>query len=217
MRFFIATYTNRVKDYCDTEFFSNLHKLSKGHPVMVVDNTLDDTYTERIATLTHAYPNFDVSWIMVPKEPHRTLFLRNVAESVSMCRDAFLKSNCDHMLIIESDVLPPVTLLDKLEEDILFLEGEKWGIIGGIYYRGFHNYDLKGLHQTRHVLSGCSVYNGEMIKETPFRWSEENINAFPDAWMSMDAERKGFSMWNDHDVVCEHLTAPNGGRYSAPL
>lgn len=212
MRFFIATYTNRVKDYCDTEFFSNLHKLSKGHPVMVVDNTLDDTYTERIATLTNAYPNFDVNWIMVPKEPTQTRFLRNVEQSVNLCRDAFIKSNADHLLIIESDVLPPLDLLDRLEEGVLYLTGENWGILGGLYYQGFHDYSLTGMQRTNHVLSGCSLYNRELIKDTSFRWAPDTLGAFPDAIMSFDAQNKGFTLWNDHSIQCEHIEISPGNR-----
>lgn len=219
MKLFICTYTNRVKDYCDTEFFDNLFKLSVGNPVMIVDNTLDNgAYSKRIETLTHNYPNFNISWLMVPREPARTMFLRNVTESVNLCRDAFLKSDCDHMIVIESDVLPPQDLINRFEEDALWLEGEKWGMVGGLYYAGFHDYHLEGLQLTHHVLSGCTLYNGEMVRDTPFRWSPDNIDAFPDAFISHDAGTKGYTRWNDHRIICEHLNNPDTRtRYSGEL
>jgi len=212
MKFFIATYTNRVKGYCDTEFLSNLAKLSVNHPVMVVDNTIGEEYTERLTTLTHTYPNFSVVHITVPKEPKESQFQRNVTESVNLCRDAFLRSDADHLLIIESDVLPPINLLDKLEEDVLYLMGEKWGIIGGLYYRGFHNYNMSGLQPTHHVLSGCTLYNRELIASTPFRYDTSALGAFPDAWMSGDASNKGYTLYNDHLILCEHLEINPGNR-----
>lgn len=214
MRFFICTYTNRVKDYCDTEFLDRLAKISKGiHPVLIVDNTNDDgEYSSRLITLTHKYPNINVSWLMVPSHPQESKFQRNVCQSVNLCRDEFLMSGCSHMLIIESDVLPPEDLLDRLEESVLFLEGEDWGIVGGLYYKGFHDYSLRGINQTHHVLSGCSLYNRQLIVSTPFRYEPTALGAFPDAWMSVDATAKGFTLWNNHDILCEHLEISPGRR-----
>ncbi len=220
MKFFLAVYTNVVKDYVDTEFFSNLYKLSRGNPVVIVDNTLNGTYTDRIETLTHAYPNFHVNWIMVPREPRVSQFQRNVTESVNFLRDEFLKSDCDHMLIVESDVLPPIDVLDRLEESVTHLDqfaGSEWAIIGGLYYAGFHSYELTGLHQTHHCLSGCTLYNRSFLRDNPFRWNESNIGAFPDAWSSIDAQDKGFTIWNNHNIHCEHIEISRGNRGHSKL
>lgn len=201
-----------MKDYCDKEFLLNLSKLSLGHPVMVVDNSQGEDYTNTLSTLTRGYLNFSIHHLTVPKEPSNSLFQRNVTESVNLCRDAFLRSDADHLLIIESDVLPPFNLLDKLEEDVLYLTGEKWGIIGGLYYKGFHDYSLEGLQPTHHVLSGCTLYNRELIEETPFRYDTKALGAFPDAWMSGDATNKGYTLYNDHLILCEHLEINPGNR-----
>lgn len=219
MTFFITTYSNKVKKYCDTEFFANLSKLSMGNPVMIVINDdKDEVYTERVRTLTHAYPNFSVHHITVPREPYTSQFQRNVTESVNLCRDEFLRSKADNMVIIESDVLPPLNLLDKFEENALYLTGEKWGIVGGLYYKGFHDYSLEGLQPTHHVLSGCTMYNRDFIKTCPFRYDEGSLGAFPDAWSSVDATLKGYTLWNDHLILCEHLNNPETGtRYSGHL
>lgn len=220
---FIVTYTNRCKDYCDTEFLDNLHKLSKGHPVMIVDNTSDDeSYANRIRTLTKIYSNFSVHHIIVPREPIATLFHRNVTESVNLCRDHFLRSDCDSMLIVESDVIPPVNLLDTFKKDIreeryLLNNDHVWGIIGGLYYQGFHDYNLRGLNRTHHVLSGCSLYNRELIKKYPFRYDPSNLGPFPDAIICFDSGND-YSFWNDHDIICEHLNNPaTGTRYSSNI
>lgn len=219
MKFLLVTYSNKVKSYCQNEFYSNLYKISKGNPVMVVINSdSGEEYTDEVRGLTYNYPNFTIYHLAVPKDPYRTLFLRNVCESVSLCRDEFLRSDAEHMIIVESDVLPPLNLLDRLEEDALYLTGEKWGIIGALYYQGIHDFEAQGLHPTRHVLSGCTMYNRELLKESPFRWSLDNLNAFPDAFQSMDCENKGYSMYNDHSLHCEHLfNKENGGRYSGTL
>lgn len=217
MKFFICSYTNKVKDYASAEFFSNLYKLSNRSKVVICDNTIDGTYIERIETLTRSYENFDIQWVLVPKEPKINHFQRNVLESTNLLRDEFLKTDCTHFLIIESDVIPPLNLLDKLEEDILFLEGEKWGIIGGLYLKGFHDYSLTGVQRTHHVLSGCSLYNRDLIKETPFKLSPDTLGVFPDAMMSHDAVQLGYSLWNDHNLLCEHLEISPGNRGQSKL
>lgn len=217
MKLFIAVYTNQCKSYCDQPFFENLHNISKNNHVMVVDNTLDDgEYTSRIGMLTRSYHNFDVNWIIVPVEPKNTQFQRNVTESVNLCRLAFLQSKCDHFLVIESDVVPPDYLIEKLEEDIQNLP-DTWGAIGALYYQGFHDYSLDGLNQTHHCLSGCTLYNGKLVREMPFRWSYDNLGAFPDAYISYDATQEGYTLWNDHDLIATHLEKSPGDRGHSDL
>lgn len=219
MKAFICTYTNRVKDYCDTEFLDNVHKLSKDNPVMIVDNTLDGSYTPRLETLTHAYPNFNINWIIVPRDPIQSQFQRNVTQSANLCRDAFLRSDADYMIIIESDVIPPVDLLDKLQADIEHLDqfaGKEWGIIGAHYYKGFHNYDQKGLYEVSHVLSGCTLYKRSVITKHQFRYNPEDLGPFPDAHISIDAISE-YSLWNDGSIICEHIEVSPGNRQSHRL
>jgi hypothetical protein len=49
-RYFIAVYTNQVKDYCDEVFFSNLYKVSRSEPVFIIDNTVGDSYYRKLQT-----------------------------------------------------------------------------------------------------------------------------------------------------------------------
>jgi len=232
MKFFICTYTNKVKSYCDEGFFKNLAAIANGNPVMVVDNTHDSgEYAARIKKLI---PTACVERIKCPSGPH--LFLRNVAESANKCREGFLASGCDHMLIIESDVFPPADLLERLEEDMAFLRKRKqvtltrqeamskpnqWGIIGAIYYPGYHDFNVYGILAVtgeRTALSGCTLYNGELIKKVAFRWDVNLTAAFPDAFMSHDSSKLGFTNWNDHDIRCHHAEkGPNDRGHSELL
>lgn len=218
MKFYICSYTNKVKEYCDQAFLYNLFKVAKDNPVFIVDNTLDKgEYTKKLRSLSKN-SNFGIIKHTVP--PGEYQFLRNVAESVNICRTKFIESTCDYMLIIESDVIPPENLLVTLEEDISYLncKREKWGIIGGIYYQNFHNFNSRSFSKEAHVLSGCSVYNRELIKETPFRWDRTIPGAFPDAFMSLDSDNKGYSNWNDHTIRCHHAEKrPNDRAHSGLL
>lgn len=218
--YFIAIYTNKVKDYCDKEFFARINELKGDAHVSVVDNTIGKEYHKRLTKMGQ-----NVRMISVPKEPERTQFLRNVEASVNDLRQEFLEGDWKYFLIIESDVIPPANLLERLDKSIEDIEGwqkrpegpKPWGALGAIYYQGFHSFELDGKYAVDHVLSGCTVYKRELIARLPFRWSEQELGAFPDAYMSYDASNAGYSLWNDHDIKCEHLHAKNGTRQSIPL
>lgn len=226
--FFIAVYTNEVKDYCDEEFFKRILELKGNNYLGIVDNSKNEKYMKKLRTLA---PTAAIRHIDVDPEPRISRFQRNVAESVNMLRDDFLRLNKDYFLIIESDVLPPTSLIHMLDKSIKYLDNlipgtiidgdtkdyqGPWGAIGGIYYKGFHDYTLHGLKRTGHVLSGCTVYKRELIEKYPFRYDPENLGQFPDALISYDS-RNEYSLWDDHNILCEHLHTEHGARMSRSI
>lgn len=215
-KFFVVSYTNVVKDYCDKQFFKRFNDVATGHLSLVVDNTPGRKYFDRICKLTPYAAHIDI-----PQEPKGSLFQRNVTNSVQFCREKFLESDCDVMVVLESDVIPPVDLLKCFAERIYNLEHVEqgllpWGAIGGLYYKGFHDFSLEGLHEVGHVLSGCTVYSKALLTKYPFRFDPGNLTAFPDALICADAGGE-FSLWNDHDIYCEHLEIQPGCRQSSSL
>lgn len=218
-KFFICTYTAQCKDYCDEKFFSQVFRASMGNPVHVVDNTIGNEYVEELASMFEHYDNFHLYHLDVDEQPKETKFHRSVAESVGFLRARFLKTNLPYFLILESDVLPPLDLLPKLEASISKIQklNANWGAIGGLYYLGFHDFTKSGINRTHHVLSGCTVYNRKALEEIPFRWDPKDLKPFPDAWWSYDAGER-FGLYNDHDIICQHLSNPETGtRYSKPI
>lgn len=212
MKFFICTYTNKVKAYCDKQFFTSFVSVVGANAAVIVDNTIDNgAYARKLTGLVQ-------NKIPVRRhtcQPGEHQFLRNVAESANVCRDVFLTSGCDHMLVIESDVIPPPNLLAVLEEDAKLLQDKNWGIIGGLYYHGFHDFNKTGLVQyttPQTILSGCTLYSGRCMVKAEFRWDPTNVAAFPDAFISLDSDKFGYTNWNDHDIICEHLSKRSGSR-----
>lgn len=200
---FIAIYTHVCKTYCDSEFFKNLFDSDIGNAaVMVVDNSMGVDYLEKLKTLCGNRAR--VEHIDVSREDQRTLFLRNVTDSLTVLRQAFLDGPYKYFIILESDVIPEKDWLHSFME-----VKDKAGIIGGIYYAEFHGQHLftKGelLEYTTHALSGCTLYNREVIERFPFRWSESKLDAFPDAWISYDARSNGFRVANYTKIQCQHL------------
>lgn len=223
--YFIAVYTNQVKDYCDEEFFSNLHTVSRGAPVHVVDNTSGHAYYQVLNQLfrKNGYDNFHLLHLDVPEQPAKSCFQRSVCDSVNHLRNIYLQqTNLPYFLIVESDVIPPADLLDKLDNSMARLNNydTDWGIIGGLYYAGFHHYDFDtrstSLEKINHCLSGCTVYKRSLIEKFPFRYNPADLGPFPDAFICYDAGQE-YSFYNEHQIRCEHLhNTLNGLRVSVP-
>jgi hypothetical protein len=224
-KYFIAVYTNEVKDYCDESFFDNLFVLSRGETVFVIDNTIGFNYYNKLkfSFLQKQYTNFELYHLNIPEYPKESQFHRNVCDSVNSLRDRYLETCLPYFLIVESDVEPPVDLLDKFENTINYLDTSEpdWGIIGGLYYVGFHNYNfdttLTSFERTHHCLSGCTLYKRKLIEHYQFRYNPKDLGPFPDAFICFDAGKE-FSFWNDHNVRCSHLyNHLNGTRASKNL
>ncbi len=207
--YYIAVYTNRVKDYAAEDFFKHFDQFDNGG---VVDNSAQPGYDDRLRELT----KLPVYHLDIPYEPKLSLFQRNVAESVEFLRKKFLETDCKYFLILESDVIvPDLSFLENLDKTVHLMNANNspnpWGAIGCIYYQGFHDYKKTGIQLTNHVLSGATVYKREALEKYAFRWDENNLGGFPDAWWSIDAGGE-YSLWNDHNIVLEHKHASNGGR-----
>jgi len=125
--YFIAVYTHECKSCCDNKFFNRLTMI--GGDVHVVDNSDDTWYYDRLRKMVGFA---SVEHLDVEADDHG--FLRRVTESVKRLQEKFLETDKGAFVILESDVLAPRNLLSLFEE----VRG-KADIIGGIYYRGFHN------------------------------------------------------------------------------
>jgi hypothetical protein len=205
---FAAVYTNKVKSYCDVEFFNALQNNISTEHIYVVDNTNDNgTYANELRNII----NCNIFNLDIPEEPHTTKFHRKVAESVLFLRDIFLASDYKYFLIAESDVIIPPNTIDTLLENIETLPSDT-GAVGALYYEGYHNYGLSGIQYTNHVLSGCTIYKRSMIEKHPFRWQEDFLQAFPDAFICIDAINE-FKYYNNHELKCKHAHSSNGSRY----
>lgn len=225
-KYFISTYTNWCKEYCDEQFFKRLGEIAGDNQVMIADNTDSGVfdYQKKLFSLSLNHIRFARIIHSFPGKFEKQ-FHHNVLESLYQIRKEFLKSDAEYLLLIESDVIPPADLLERFDESIDFVEsfGEdkkqiNWGVIGALYYQGFHDFKEDGLWSTRHVLSGCTVYKREVIKRYPFRISPDNWAAFPDAWICDDINKEGiYSLWNDHDIRCDHIEYTSPGRKSKPI
>ena len=219
MKSLIAVYTNQVKRYCDQQFFRALGKATIGRDcfISVVDNTNDDgQYCCRLNDNVRewlGHYNVSVEHLPIDQTPKNTLFLRSVVESVNVLRGYFLEEPYyEKFIIFESDVIIPPNTLELFEK-----VQHKADIIGGIYYAGFHspilfNPCVDQLIPSQHVLSGCTMYDREVIESFAFRGEGDTPGEqeFPDSCSSVDALKAGFTLMNYAAIKCPHLEKPDG-------
>lgn len=219
---FIALYTNQCKSYCDTAFFDNLLNSNiEGTKIALVDNSSGDEY---LNDLHKRYGDrIDCYHVVIPKQKNNQIqFLQNVKGSLDVLRKIFLEGDWKYFITLETDVLP-------VEHDWISLFKEvtdQADMIGGLYYFGFHDVEL-WLGEPRlekpatgkSILSGCTLYKREIIEQFPFRWSELNLGAFPDAWICYDvwqhnenAGNEQYKMRNYTKIKCKHLEKSPGNR-----
>lgn len=224
-RYLIGIYTSIAKSYCDEQFFEAINKLPEDQcDIAIVDNSKDMSYHKRLFSLCN---RAEIIHIKIDTEPQETLFLRKVARSANLIRSYFLHNEYKHLLIIESDVIVPENLLQLLNEAKARLEHKyesanenviqkKWGIIGGLYYKGIHkhletdNVSLEEIIGDNRVFSGCTLYNRSLIENTKFRFTSD-LRVFPDSHMSHDAVNKGYSVYHYNKIKCDHIEKDNSG------
>jgi hypothetical protein len=205
---FIALYTNECKSYCDDQFYGTLLTSNVDEAeICLVDNTQKVDYIEKLKSKYGSRIN--CFHIDVSREDEKTLFLRNVTDSLTLLRDEFLKTDCEYFITLETDVIPrEKNWLNYFMEVV-----DKADIIGGLYYNGFRGQEAlfdntnNNLIPIDHVLSGCALYKREVIEKIPFRWSTDNLGAFPDAWICYDSNRNGnsFKLANYNKIKCDHI------------
>ena len=204
----IGTYTNVVKKYCDKDFFKHLNALSRNNDVHVVDNSIGPNYYNEITAICKPFAKFHVSHIEAPLMPSESVFHRRVIQSANYLREIFLNSNCEYLMTVESDVFPPLDIIERFEKALKRLP-DNWGMLGALYHGeltgGFHDIpnNPRGLYQPEQVLCGCTIYSRKLIEKYPFRWSSEDLAHFHDHWICEDAKRE-FTFWDYRDIICEH-------------
>ncbi len=219
-RILVATLTSRKKDYCFTEFFSRINNLSypHGYDLMVSDNSEDSKYKEYLKKF---FPN--VRHIPNTKSMPWTEIL---AKSHNQIRDFFLENNYDILIHIESDVIPPHDVIERL----LY---HKKSVVCGAYFHGIGPsswvlaYEREGRFNYVHAPSkidnlgsdiyrcdgklrevyicglGCALIHKSVLKKVAFR-SVPGYSVAPDGFFFDDLLKNTIRVWQDTSILCEH-------------
>lgn len=212
-----------VKDYCFDEWVNKVNNLTyENKDVLIVDNTDHRKYYE---SLKKKYTNFDFARV----NPNMfSEFKHALAKSHDTIRKKALSGNYDYLLHLESDVFPPIDVIERLIEC-------NRRIVGGLYHIelgeqsklmvqeiedfGFAHRETTNLDETdlsfvdgkiKKVFScglGCVLIHKSVLKEIEFRY-ETGSPVHPDSFYYADLNQKGYSVYVDTSIFCEHLNMP---------
>lgn len=221
-RVLIGVCTYEGKDYIWPKFKENLAQLSyPNYDVMIVDNGKDNKYARRIKK------ECDFIVKHIPRAINSRI---GHAESLNTIRDYFLANNYDYLLLVESDLLPPVDIIERL-----LVTGKD--VIGCMYYIG-HHWDEKRqptaclfkvdpkTGKTRRVtreegwkmygtgvqpIHGCGIGTTlvarSIIEQYKFWWHLSNPPKHSDVLFFADLHNDGIQAYVNTDVIIPHYAS----------
>ena len=226
--------TAQPKSYVLREYLDNV--LNFKYPnfdLLLCDNTLDsgestEHINGEIAKLTTDTKRFRA---IHSKVSGIDSVIERMAISHNDCRKAFLEGNYSYMLHLESDVLPPPTII----EDLLF---HRKLVIGALYYRDEGSYrklciqthvsrsprNIFTVNMLPHedalfidgtvkriasVGLGCVLIHRSVLEKIPFRFIPGN-SSHPDSFFSEDCFKNGIDIFADTNIIARHDNKPWG-------
>ena len=209
--------TSFHKEYALQQYANSIKKLTyKNHDVLLVDNSEDNVYFEKIKSL--GIPVIKGPWFESARD--RIIASRNIL------RQKVLDEGYDYFLSLEQDVLPPENFIESL------LKHNK-EVITGVYFadniipgkplpeliplvyilenpetlsmRPLNQNELWEFPGLMEVISaglGCVLIHKNVLKDIKFRY---DLNTFDDRWFFLDLYNKKIKVYADTSLNCRHL------------
>ncbi len=204
------------KNYCFDWWLDSSQNLNyQNYEIFLADNSTTRKNFKRIRKL-------GINCEYIKPKGRDTITL--IAESHEACRRFAIRNNFDYMLHLETDIKPPVDIIDQL----LF---HKKDVVSAMYFIGFgegsklmiqqsdqfsetvnftDNLDNADLHfvdgtlkQVHHAGLGCALIKRKVFEKIPFR-REKGANVHPDSFFAHDLHVKGIKQFIDTSLLCEH-------------
>lgn len=213
----VACPTVETKEYALTRYVQVIEELTyPNYDVLLVDNSNDPE---------HAYMELVNSKGLACQHVTRGRHSREaIVKSQNRIRDVMLEGDYEFLMFIEQDIFPPKDVIEKLM-------AHNEHSANALYYHGYFDerrhpfimdeingqsvldkraYDLvrdKKLHKVQDPGFGCSLISRKMLEDIPFRW-EENDHKHGDRYFYIDARDKGYDVYLDTSILCEHWNRP---------
>lgn len=231
----VPTYSG--KSYCEDKFFDAL--LAINYPrnrmlILVIDNSLDNgKYANH---LKGKYPELK---IIHEANPEHVVYER-LANSHEYLRKAALKANTQYLLHLESDVIVPKDIVQKMllcRKPIVspiyhisngsnrhivqrnrqwgqpFQDKYSWGHVYGHATQAFVDGRVKQV-QTSGI--GCILIHKSILNDVPFRYRKD-VDAAPDSAFATDLLMKGIPNFCDTGTLVEHINSEDWGQGNSLL
>ena len=219
----VAAPTSKHKDYILNEYVTLLKNLSfKNYEIYIVDNSPAPRF-ELWDSL-----NIPSAWI----DPRNKSSFQFIWESQNQIRNYFLDGDYTHLVMIETDLLPPAGIIEHMlafDKDVVAMpyfiyKGEESILMdqeiadfwtGGetrnyTMEESFRRFDGK-LQQGFSMGFGCVMFKRGVIAGLPFRYiSDEMVRnsadggAHPDSFWYADAYMNSLKVYRDTSMLINH-------------
>jgi len=217
----VGVCTYEGKDYIWPEFKKGVENLTyPNFDVMIVDNSKGNAYSRKLKKDCKEN-GFMVKHITRAKNSRIAH-----ADSLNTIRDYFLDNDYEYMLLLESDILPPVDIIQRQ-----IATGKS--VVGAIYFIGhawdpkrapkaclFDNVDGKstriltreegwsmygkGVQPIHGCGIGCTLVHKNVIEQFKFWWHLSNPPKHADVLFFADLENNNIPVYVNTDVVVRH-------------
>lgn len=216
----VAAPTHESKNYCWEQWSDRIQNLTyPNYDVFLADNSLNKNNKELIEK-----KGFKAKHI----SQNTKGLLYTIRDSHNECKKYALENKYDYLLHIETDVIPPYDVIERLL-------AHKRLVVGGIYdifygkkrklmiqlpeeydksvnsYRkvawaehlepSFFDGKVKSVY---HAGIGCMLIAKEVLENIKFR-VEKGTDFFPDTWFANDCYAYNIPIFVDTNIQCKHL------------
>ena len=210
-RILVGCPTSFYQEYCLPEYVRAVKNLTYPlYDILLVDNSEDDSYFKKIQSF--GLPVIKGPWFQSAKE--RIVASRNLLREKAV-------QQYDYFLSLEQDVIPPKDVIERLL-------AHKKEVLSGMYYTvkdkglrpllivknpvtGALSYldsqkilEYNTLFEITLCGLGCVLISCKILTQLSFRHVLGN-KSFDDFWFCKDVLEKGFRLYADPSVLCNHL------------
>jgi len=219
----VASPTADVKNYCFNEWLSNVNNFTyPNFEVMICDNSEKRDYYIELKERYKKQEN--INFHRVTPSQYNLSFKHILAKSHDRCRLFALENHFDYLLHLETDVFPPINIIERLldarkkvvgamyfieegkNSKLMVQQIEDWGIDHRETYNLEENDILMVDGELKKVFScglGCVLIEKSVLKNIVFRY-EDNSPVHPDSFFYADLDAKNIPVYLDTSILCEH-------------
>ena len=215
----IAAPQHESKNYCWEERSNRIDNLTySNYDVFIADNSKTKDNYKKIKKYGYKCQH-------IPQNEKGLVFTIN--DSHNACRKYMLDNEYDYMLHIETDVIPPFDVIERLLAHDRMVVGGSYDIFYGkqrklmvqlseeydksvSQYRSVQFADHRessfftgNVEEVYHAGIGCMMIKKSVLENIKFR-AEQGTDYFPDTWFANDCYSYNIPIFVDTNIQCKH-------------
>jgi len=184
IHFYKAYAMERFVKYIDNMRECSIHESD----VLLCDNTPpypNGDSTKMVDYVDELAPHWEVDFLKDPPSGGKWDIHNRIKDSRNIIRQRVIDGKYDYFFSVECDVYPPKETMDVL---ISKFKNDNM-VVSGLYYRGFfQGYNKKSLEKRPRGVLGLTVIPRQVLEKVKFRFPEETLRGFDDAYFYHDLE-----------------------------